>query len=182
MSISKNIKIKRKELKLSQEYIAEQLGVSRQAVSKWETGQSEPTAKNLRELADLFGINLSELIEPEKTDDKEKIIENKKQFDKIVGVAIGAYTGGLILSTVKTNIPSYFIFTFIITLMPAIVMAILIWFENPQVRFKRAIRELGFCAIMVLIARLLPLVVGNIISAFMLCVFCALYIKYFRFK
>lgn len=73
MSISKNIKIKRKELKLSQEYIAEQLGVSRQAVSKWETGQSEPTAKNLRELADLFGINLSELVEPEKADNKESL-------------------------------------------------------------------------------------------------------------
>ena len=92
MSLSKNIKIKRKELKLSQEYIAEQLGVSRQAVSKWETGQSEPTAKNLRELADLFGISLSELVEPEKAD-KEKMIENKEQVDKIVGVARGAYTG-----------------------------------------------------------------------------------------
>ena len=181
MSLSKNIKIKRKELKLSQEYIAEQLGVSRQAVSKWETGQSEPTAKNLRELAGLFGISLSELVEPEKAD-KEKMIENKEQVDKIVGVAIGAYTGGLILSTVKTNIPSYFIFTFIITLLPAIVMAIMIWFENPQIRFKKAIRELEFCAVMVLMARLLPLVVGNIISAFMLCVLCALYIKYFRFR
>ena len=181
MSMSKNIKIKRKELKLSQEYIAEQLGVSRQAASKWETGQSEPTAKNLRELANLFGISLSELIEPEKAD-KEKMFENKKQLNKIVCVAIGAYTGGLILSTVETNIPSYFLFTFIITLLPAIGMAILIWFENPQVRLKKAIKELGFCAVMVLVARLLPLVVGNIISAFMLCVFCALYIKYFRFR
>lgn len=105
----------------------------------------------------------------------------KKQFDKIVGVAIGAYTGGLILFTVK-KIPSYFIFNFIITLLPAIVMAILIWFENPKVRFKKAIRELGFCAVMVLMVRLLPLVVGNIISAFMLCVLCTLYIKYFRFR
>lgn len=181
MSLSKNVKIKRKELKLSQEYIAEQLGVSRQAVSKWETGQSEPTAKNLRELADLFGISLSELIEPEKAD-KEKMIENKKQLDKIVCMAIGAYTGGLILSTVETNIPSYFLFTFIITLLPAIGMAFLIWFENPQVRFKKAIKELGFCAVMVLVARLLPLVVGNIISSFILCVLCVLYIKYFRFR
>ena len=52
MSLSANIRRKRKELKLSQEYVAEQLGVSRQAVSKWETGQSEPTAKNLTEFAD----------------------------------------------------------------------------------------------------------------------------------
>lgn len=40
VSISQNIKQKRTERKLSQEYIAEQLGVSRQAVSKWETGVS----------------------------------------------------------------------------------------------------------------------------------------------
>lgn len=41
VSISQNIKQKRTERKLSQEYIAEQLGVSRQAVSKWETGVSQ---------------------------------------------------------------------------------------------------------------------------------------------
>ena len=37
MSLGENIKNKRQELKLSQEYLADQLGVSRQAVSKWET-------------------------------------------------------------------------------------------------------------------------------------------------
>ena len=41
MALGENIKSRREALKLSQEYIAEQLGVSRQAVSKWETGQSE---------------------------------------------------------------------------------------------------------------------------------------------
>ena len=51
MSLGENIKTKRNELKLSQEYVAEQLGVSRQAVSKWETDQSQPKAKNLTELA-----------------------------------------------------------------------------------------------------------------------------------
>lgn len=49
-------------MKLSQEYIAEQLGVSRQAVSKWETGQSEPTANNLVQLSEVFEISLSELV------------------------------------------------------------------------------------------------------------------------
>ncbi len=66
MRLSENIKNKRQELKLSQEYVADQLGVSRQAVSKWETGQSEPTASNLAELATLFEISLSELVDPMK--------------------------------------------------------------------------------------------------------------------
>lgn len=61
MNLGENIKARRQELKLSQEYVAEQLGVSRQAVSKWETGQSEPTASNLIRLAEVFEISLSEL-------------------------------------------------------------------------------------------------------------------------
>lgn len=39
-------------MKYSQEYVAKKCGVSRQAVSKWETNQSEPSMKNLIELAD----------------------------------------------------------------------------------------------------------------------------------
>lgn len=77
MSVGENIKNKRKELKLSQEYVAEQLGISRQAVSKWETGQSEPTASNLVELANVFEIGLSELVDPQKYT-SEKITEKKK--------------------------------------------------------------------------------------------------------
>ena len=79
MSLSENIKNKRKELKLSQEHIAEQLGVSRQAVSKWETGQSEPTASNLVELATLFGISLSELVEPAEHINEQDSNKNSKK-------------------------------------------------------------------------------------------------------
>jgi len=79
MSLSQNIKNKRKELKLSQEYIADQLGVSRQAVSKWETGQSEPTASNLTELATLFGISLSELVEPATYANEQASNKNSKK-------------------------------------------------------------------------------------------------------
>jgi len=66
MLLSESIKTHRQRLRLSQEYVAEQVGVSRQAVSKWETGQSVPTSGNLAELAALFDISISELIEPEK--------------------------------------------------------------------------------------------------------------------
>ncbi len=77
MSLGENIRNKREELKLSQEYVAEQLGVSRQAVSKWETGQSEPTAGNLVRLADVFGIGLSELVDPKKST-SERTTEKRK--------------------------------------------------------------------------------------------------------
>lgn len=180
MALNERISTRRKELKLSQDYVAEQLGVSRQAVSKWETGQSEPTTKNLTELANLFGMSLAELLEPEKVGIRES--ENINMKERIVCVAIGAYTGALILSTVQTNISNFLTFVFVITLLPAVVMAVLIWLEKPQIRFRKAMRELGYCVIVVLVARSLPFVVGNIITALMLCVLCVLYIKFIRFS
>jgi len=64
MSLGSNISNKRKSLKLSQEYVAEHLGVSRQAVSKWETNQSEPSSNNLIKLAELFECDLQEMTLP----------------------------------------------------------------------------------------------------------------------
>lgn len=46
---------------LSQEQLAEKLGVSRQAVSKWESGASTPELEKLLALSDCFGITLDEL-------------------------------------------------------------------------------------------------------------------------
>ena len=65
MSLGENIKRRREELKLSQESVAERLGVNRQAVSKWETGQSKPTAGNLIQLAEVLETSLSDLAAPE---------------------------------------------------------------------------------------------------------------------
>ena len=81
MDLSENIKKRREELKLSQEYVADQLGVSRQAVSKWETGQSEPTAGNLVQLAEVLEISLTELVTPQKNA-VERPVEEKKRPKK----------------------------------------------------------------------------------------------------
>lgn len=94
MSLGQNIKRKRQELKLSQEYIAEQLGVSRQAVSKWETGQSEPTSRNLVDLATLFEISLSELVDPNRYD-VEKKKSNSILRTNLSLLAIAFHTGFL---------------------------------------------------------------------------------------
>lgn len=50
------IKKHRTECKMTQEFVAETLGVSRQAVSKWESGKSDPSTTNLMALAKLFGV------------------------------------------------------------------------------------------------------------------------------
>ena len=48
---------------MTQEFVAESLGVSRQAVSKWESGTSDPSTANLFALAELFGVKAEKLLE-----------------------------------------------------------------------------------------------------------------------
>ena len=47
---------------MTQEQVAEAVGVSRQAVSKWENGTAEPSTSNLLALARLYGVDLNELL------------------------------------------------------------------------------------------------------------------------
>ena len=51
---------------LSQDQLAKLLDVSRQAVSKWETGTADPSTSNLLALAKLFGIDAKELLDETK--------------------------------------------------------------------------------------------------------------------
>ena len=52
----------RKKAGLTQEELAEKLGISPQAVSKWENGTSDPSTSNLFALAKLYGISVEELL------------------------------------------------------------------------------------------------------------------------
>lgn len=61
-SLGETIKEYRTKCKMTQEFVAESLGVSRQAVSKWENGTSEPSTSNLFALAKLFGVSVEELL------------------------------------------------------------------------------------------------------------------------
>jgi transcriptional regulator with XRE-family HTH domain len=51
---------------MTQEFVAEALGVSRQAVSKWESGASDPSTTNLMALSKLFGVEAEDLLEETK--------------------------------------------------------------------------------------------------------------------
>lgn len=63
MSLGERIKKQRKNCGMSQEKVAELVGVSRQAVTKWETEQSAPSTENLFKLAEIFGITVDILLE-----------------------------------------------------------------------------------------------------------------------
>lgn len=63
MTLSQCLKTLRTERGFTQELVAASLGVSRQAVSKWENGTSEPSTSNLFALAKLYGISVTELLQ-----------------------------------------------------------------------------------------------------------------------
>ena len=56
--IGEKIKKKRKELNLTQEYLAKELNISRQAISKWEKEMSYPSMENLVKLSEIFGVDI----------------------------------------------------------------------------------------------------------------------------
>lgn len=61
-SLGEALKEHRTRCMMTQEFVAEHLGVSRQAVSKWENGTSDPSTSNLLALAKLYGISAEELL------------------------------------------------------------------------------------------------------------------------
>ena len=63
MPLGERLKALRNQIGFSQEMVAERVGVSRQAVTKWESGQTIPTGENLAALAELYAISLDELME-----------------------------------------------------------------------------------------------------------------------
>ena len=72
MTTGEKIAALRKEQGMSQEALGEKLGLSRQAVSKWENGTSDPSTSNLCALAKLYGIPVEELLhetQDEKSED-----------------------------------------------------------------------------------------------------------------
>lgn len=60
--IGENLLFLRKNRKMSQEQVAEAVGVSRQAVAKWESGDTVPDINNCAALAELFEVTLDELV------------------------------------------------------------------------------------------------------------------------
>ncbi|MBQ6841155.1 MAG: helix-turn-helix transcriptional regulator [Bacilli bacterium] len=83
MNLSENIKKIRKENNLSQEQLAEKLGVSRQSVSKWESGQAYPEMDKVIQICDLFNLNMDELMKSDLTDVRESK-QSKANINKYV--------------------------------------------------------------------------------------------------
>ena len=61
-ALSENLLALRRLSRLTQEQAAERVGVSRQALAKWETGETLPDVERIRLLAELYGVSLDDLV------------------------------------------------------------------------------------------------------------------------
>lgn len=89
MKFGDNLKQMRKHKKISQEELAEKLGVSRQSISKWETGENFPSMQNIMCLCDIFKCKMNDLVHEDCIDidslDKEikmSVVKFKKEKQK----------------------------------------------------------------------------------------------------
>ena len=79
MNLADNLKKIRNDNKLSQEQLAEKLGVSRQSVSKWESGQAYPEMDKVLQICQLFNLNIDELL----NQDIKEVTVNKQAKNNI---------------------------------------------------------------------------------------------------
>jgi len=124
MTLPNELQHYRKLNKYSQERLAELLGVSRQAVTKWENGKSAPSTENLIKLAAIYKISLDDLI-----NDRPELsnVELKPKRKSKLKLIIGIFAIGLIMLiiVIKVSEKRMVVFTIVYILILAILIAII---------------------------------------------------------
>src|SRR6056297_1326671 len=116
MSIEESIYELRKKNNLSQGELTSKMDVSRQSITKWETGQSVPDLKNIIKLSEIFNVTVDEIVKDKNINEineeiSGKVKDNSKsakhQRNKTLGyilMAIGALTSILSVLTIPGGI------------------------------------------------------------------------------
>lgn len=85
MNIGEKILKLRKDSKLSQEQLAEKIGVTRQTISNWELGETQPNPEQLKLLSQALNISIDELLD---NDVKQILVEKVSNTEKLAGMII----------------------------------------------------------------------------------------------
>lgn len=105
MTFSERLKKEREKKGWSQAELAEKIHVSRQSVSKWETGKNYPSIEVIIQLSDLFGVTIDELLRSDQ-ELTEKVIQDGKKlaypgwktfFDSIFLLGVFLLAGKLVI-------------------------------------------------------------------------------------
>lgn len=112
MELGKQIYELRKKANLSQEQLAEKVGVSRQTISKWELGETAPDIKQAQVLSQVFSVSLDELTG---NDTKEVIYKKVSNTEKLAGLIIKVIKiwGIIILACLITAVIGIVLFGFV---------------------------------------------------------------------
>ncbi len=109
MGFSENLQILRKMKNMSQEQLAERLDISRQAVSKWESGNGYPETDKLISICEIFNCSMDEIIKGKISEDTDK--EKTKyetlmnQYSKGIAIAVGVILLGVTILLYFSGIP-----------------------------------------------------------------------------
>ena len=106
MSLGERLIELRKNMHLSQEEVAEKLGVTRQTVSKWETDQSTPDFDKIEPICKLYSITTDELISGKKEEVislEDNVTDNRKK--RTLGIVIGIFLYFISVVWIMISIP-----------------------------------------------------------------------------
>ena len=169
MTLGERLKMYRTQKGLSQEKIAEMLDVSRQAVTKWEAGQTTPSSDNLIALANLYDVSLDELIGKNGDEMSSTEEEKKKRFspehnpilrNNLIRIAIIAQAAFLNVAIQPLYIAEgnpyhipFLLFKYLPLLAASVWMAFNLHYEKDEKqRKKNTLIELAYCVIMAIVA------------------------------
>lgn len=96
MAIGNRLYNLRKEKNISQEELANALDVSRQTISKWETGESTPDFNKICPLCEYFGITSDELLSGKQNIIEAKKEDKKEKFARNLAISVGLYILSLV--------------------------------------------------------------------------------------
>ena len=149
MTIGKRIAALRKEKGLTQEELAQHMGVSGQAVSKWENDQTCPDISALPKLARLLGVTVHELLEGKEETPAVRVLppaERKDLKDMMLRVTVDSADG----DRVRVNLP-----------MALVEVAVEIGMEMPQINGQDALKGVDLNKVLRLVREGL---VGNLVE------------------
>ena len=149
MTIGKRIAALRKEKGLTQEELAQHMGVSGQAVSKWENDQTCPDISALPRLARLLGVTVDELLEGKEETPAVRVLppaERKDLKDMMLRVTVDSADG----DRVRVNLP-----------MALVEVAMEIGMEMPQINGQDALKGVDLNKVLRLVREGL---VGNLVE------------------
>ena len=149
MTIGKRIALLRKEKGLTQEELATHMGVSPQAVSKWENDQTCPDISALPKLARLLGVSVDELLEGKQELAPVRLLppeERKDLKDMMLRITVDSADG----DRVRVNVP-----------MALVEVAMEIGMEMPQINGTNALKGVDLNKVLRLVREGL---VGNLVE------------------